>query len=126
MMPAWFARMNPRERMLSLGVAGVVFVLFNLLIWSWLLGAVATARAEVATREAKRKEQAVYVKERDLWTKRDQWLQQHQLVLKNSGEASTLLEQLKQIADKYKILIENPAARLWRNNAESSSGFCFN
>jgi hypothetical protein len=109
MIPAWYTRMNQRERMLSLGVAGVVFLLLNVLIWNWLFGAIGSARAELKTREATRKEQAVYIKERDLWTKRDQWIQQHQLATKNSAEASTLLEQLKQIAGKYKILIENPA-----------------
>jgi hypothetical protein len=51
----------------------------------------------------------MYVKERPLWQKRDEWLQEHQPVLKNAAEASSLLDQLKQIAGKYEILIENPA-----------------
>jgi hypothetical protein len=106
---AWYARMNQRERMLALAVAGVVLLLINILIWSWLFGAIGNARAELAARKSTRQEQAVYVKERDLWKKRDQWLQEHQPVFKNSAEASTLLEQLKQVAGKYNILIENPA-----------------
>jgi hypothetical protein len=49
------------------------------------------------------------MKERDLWTKREQWLQQHQPAFKGAGEASTLLEQqLRPIAAKYTVLIENP------------------
>ena len=97
---AWYARMNQRERILALAVAGVVLLLINMLVWSWLFGAIGNARTELAARNSARMEQAVYVKERDLWKKRDQWLQEHQPALKNSAEASTLLEQLKQVAGK--------------------------
>jgi hypothetical protein len=106
--PEFYTRMNQRERLLSWSVAGIVLALFNFLFWSWLLGAIGQARAEVSKRQATRQEQAVFVKERELWTKRDQWLQQHQPVLKSPAEASTLLEQLKDIASKQNVLIENP------------------
>jgi hypothetical protein len=109
MIPAWYERMNRRERILSWIVAGAIIVLLNLVIWSWLFGALGRARAELAERKAARAKQAVYVKERDLWTKRDAWLRQHQPTLKNAAEASTLLDELKQVAGKYSILIENPA-----------------
>ena len=110
MLPKWIERMNRRERMLFSLVLVVVFVLLNLFVWSRLLGAVSRARADLATRQLTRKEQAIFMTERPLWTKRKEWLQQHQPVLKNSGEAQTgLLDQLKQIATKYDILIENPA-----------------
>jgi len=109
MIPAWYQRMNPRERLLAWIVAGAVFVLLNLLILSWLFGALGRARAELAARKATRTEQALYIKERDLWIKRDQWIQQHQPVLKNPAEASVLLDELKQIASKYNVLIQNPA-----------------
>jgi len=109
MITAWYERMNRRERILSWIVAGALIVLLNLIIWNWLFGALGRARAQLATRQAAGAEQTVYIKERDLWTKRDQWLTQHQPVLKNAAEASTLLDQLKEIAGKYNILIENPA-----------------
>jgi hypothetical protein len=109
MIPAWYERMNLRERILSWIVAGALIVLLNLVIWNWLFGALGRARAQLATRQAARVEQAVYIKERDLWTKRDQWLTQHQPALKNAAEASTLLDQVKEVAGKYNILIENPA-----------------
>jgi len=54
-------------------------------------------------------EQALYVKERDTWMKRDEWIRQHQPVLKNPAEASALLDQLREVAGKYNILVENPA-----------------
>jgi hypothetical protein len=107
---AWFERMNRREQLLSLVIAGLIFGLLNLFIWSWLFGAIRVAHAELATRQATRREQAIFMKERPLWNKRDEWLQHHQPVLKNSGEAQTgLLDELKQVANKYDILIENPA-----------------
>jgi len=109
MMPAWYARMNPRERVLSWIIAGAIFVLLNLLILSWMFGALGRARAELAARKSALAEQALYIKERDLWTKRDEWIRKHQPTLKNPAEASALLDQLKQVAEKYNVLIENPA-----------------
>jgi hypothetical protein len=101
--------MNSRERVLSWVVAGTIFVLLNLWILSRILGALSDARKETATRRAKLAEQALYVKERDLWTKREEWIRKHQPVLNNPAEASALLDQLKQVAGKYNILVENPA-----------------
>jgi hypothetical protein len=109
MMPAWYERMNRRERVLSWAIAGTLFVLMNLLILSWIFGALGRARKEVAARKATLAAQALYVKEHDLWMKRDEWIRQHQPALKNPAEASALLEQLKQVAAKHNILIENPA-----------------
>ena len=105
----WYNRMNRRERTLLLGVTAVVLVLINVMIWNWLLGAISGARSELATRQNKRKEQQIFVTERDLWTQRQKWLQQHQPVFNGAGEASTLLEQqLRPVAAKYNILLENP------------------
>jgi hypothetical protein len=109
MMPAWYQRMNPRERKLALMVAGALFLLINLFIWSKLFGILNNTRAELALRKATRAEQRAYIKERDLWARRDQWLKQHQPTLKSAVEASTLLDQVKEIAGKHNVLIENPA-----------------
>ena len=109
MMPAWYQRMNPRERVLAWAAAGTVFALLNFFILDWIFGALATAQRQIATRRATLAEQTLYVKERDLWAKRDEWIRQHQPTLKNPAEASALLDQLKEIAVKYNVLIENPA-----------------
>jgi len=101
--------MNPRERMLSWIVAGSVFVLLNLWILSWILGGLSAAHKEVVARRAQLAEQALYVKERDLWAKREEWIQKHQPVLKDPAEASALLDQLREVAGKHNVLIENPA-----------------
>lgn len=108
-LPAWYVRMNPRERMLAAIVVGAIVLLLNIVIWSKVFGALGSARAELAALNTARATQKVYMKERDLWAKRDQWLNQHQPALKSQGESSTLLEEVKQIAGKDNILIENPA-----------------
>jgi hypothetical protein len=109
MMPAWYQRMNPRERKLAGLVAGALFLLVNLLIWSKLFSILGNARVELAEHRATRVEQSRYIKERDLWARRDKWLKQHQPTLKSAVEASTLLDQVKEIAGKYNVLIEHPA-----------------
>jgi hypothetical protein len=106
---AWYERMNRRERVLAWIVAGTVFLLLNLFLWSWLLGAIKRARAEFASRRSARAQEAVYMRERSLWEKRDQWLRQHEPTMKSAAEASTLLDELKQIGGKYNIVVENPA-----------------
>jgi hypothetical protein len=101
--------MNRRERILATIVAGVVFLLLNLFIWGKLFGSLDQTRAEVVERRNTRKVQEVYIKERALWEKRAQWLKEKQPVLKGPGEASTLLDEIKQIGGKHNVLIENPA-----------------
>lgn len=120
---AWYSRMSQRERLLSWIVAGTVFVLLNLWILSWILGSLSSARKEVAARKAKLSEQNVYVKERDLWTKREEWLRKHQPVLKDPSEASALLDQLKQIAGKHEVLVENPAIGTGENTPHHQTVF---
>ena len=109
MMPAWYTRMTARERRLAGLVAGAVFLLINLLVWNKLFNTINNARAELALKKATREEQALYIKERDRWAQRDQWLRQHQPVKKGEEEASTLLDQVKEKAGKHSVLIENPA-----------------
>jgi hypothetical protein len=109
MMPAWFLRLNKRERILGAIVAGGVFLLLNLYVWGKVLGSLDQARGDLEARRNTRKVQELYIKERALWEKRAQWLKEKQPVLKGPGEASTLLDQVKQIAGKHNVLIENPA-----------------
>jgi hypothetical protein len=109
MMPAWYQRMTARERRLVQLVAGALFLLINLVVWSKLFDVLANARTEVALRKNTREEQRALIKDKDLWARRDQWLKQHQPTLKSAVEASTLLDQVKEIAGKHNVLIENPA-----------------
>jgi hypothetical protein len=100
--------MNRRERILSLIVGGVLFLLVNYFIWSWLLGTLQQTNADLATRKSMRAQQSVFLKERALWEKRDDWLKKTQPQLKSPAEASILLDQVKQVASKHNVLLENP------------------
>jgi hypothetical protein len=104
-----YQRMNQREQMMTLVIAAILFLLINIFAWRWLLGGISNSRRELATRKNTRAEQVVYMREKDLWAKRNEWIQKTQPTLKGAEETSNLLEQLKQIAGKYNVLIENPA-----------------
>lgn len=106
---ASYQRLNQRERILSAIVAGVVLLLLNWFVWSKLLGTLDQARTDLAARRDTRKVQEVFIRERAIWEKRAQWLTEHQPALKGPGEASTLLDQIKQVAGKHNVVIENPA-----------------
>lgn len=106
---AWYQRLNQRERILTAIVGGVLFLLLNWIIWSKLLSSLSETRIGLAERKETRKVQELFIRERDLWEKRAKWLQEHQPTLKGPGEASTLLDQVKEIGGKHNVLIENPA-----------------
>ena len=106
---AAYQRMSQRERIMTLVIAGILFLLINIFIWRWLLGTISGSRNQLAARKSTRAEQNVYMRERELWAKRDEWVQKNQPAPKGAEEASTLLEQIKQIAGKYNTPIENPA-----------------
>jgi len=102
-------RMNRRERLLAGIVVLVVFLLVNLFFWNWLFHAIGDSRLKVAKRKATHNEQTVLLRESDLWANRDKWLREHQPAFHGASDASALLDQLKQVAGKYNVLIENPA-----------------
>jgi len=100
--------MNQRERILALIIAGTLFLLVNYLIWSSLLGMLSQTRADLASRKSIRAQQTVFLKERSLWDERDEWLNKHQPTLNSPAEASLLLDQVKEVASKHNIVLENP------------------
>ena len=106
---AAYLKMNQRERMMTLVISAVLFLLINLFVWRMVLGSISNSRRELAARRSTRAEQVVYMKERDLWAKREQWLEKTEPPMKGAEEASNLLDQVKQVAGKYNVLIENPA-----------------
>jgi hypothetical protein len=121
MIRGWIERMNPRERVLATIVAVALFLVLNLFIWSSLLGAMRRAHADLVARRATRMQQSMFLKERDMWEKRAEWLKNQQPTLKSPVEASTLLDDVKQVAAKHNILIENPALGSGDSNANYQS-----
>jgi hypothetical protein len=106
---AAYLRMNQRERMMTLVIAAILFLLTNIFVWRMVLGGIGNSRRELAIRKSTRAEQVVYMKEKDLWAKREQWLEKTQPPMNGAEEASNLLDLLKQVAGKYNVLISNPA-----------------
>ncbi len=122
-MPAWFLRMNPRERVLSLIIAVALFLLINLYLWSSLLGLSTRTRAELAERRAMRAQQSVFLQEKPMWEERAEWLKKNQPTLQSPQEASSLLDQAKQIAAKHSVLLENPSIGSGESNANYQAVF---
>lgn len=106
---AAYLRMNQRERTMTLVIGAILFLLINLFVWRLVLGSISNSRRELADRKTTRAEQVVYMKEKDLWAKREQWLEKTQPAMKGAEEASNLLDQVKNVAGKYNVLVENPA-----------------
>lgn len=108
MIGRWIAQMSQRERVLALSVAGILFLFLNIVIWSALFGMSGEARRDYAAQKAARTEQKIYLKEEKMWKRRADWLKKNQPNLTNPAEASTLLTQVKEIAGKHNVQIENP------------------
>lgn len=118
-----YLRMSQRERLMTLVVGGILFLLINLFVWRMVLGSIGNSRRELADRKLTRAEQVVYMKEKDLWAKREQWLEKTQPSMKGAEEASNLLDQLKQVAGKYNVLVENPAIGAGENTPTHQTVF---
>jgi hypothetical protein len=106
---AAYLKMSQRERMMTMVIAAILFLLINIFVWRAVLGSISNAHQELAAKRSTRAEQIVYMREKDLWAKREQWLEKNQPPMKGAEEASNLLDQVKQVAGKYNVLIENPA-----------------
>jgi hypothetical protein len=106
---AAYLKMSQRERMMTMVIAAILFLLINIFVWRAVLGSISNAHQELAAKQSTREEQTVYMREKDLWAKREQWLEKNQPPMKGAEEASNLLDQVKQVAGKYNVLIENPA-----------------
>ncbi len=91
-------------------VAGAVFVLVNILLLSAFFKKQAAARLELGNKTQEWNATQILTSERDLWSKREAWLQQKQPKLANEGSAGVqLLDYVKSVAKKSDVVLENPA-----------------
>ena len=105
---AFYQRMNPRERLLSLLVAGTVFVLANLFALRFLVGAFGALGQQYAEGARALREETVWAREQPLWEQRTRWLQAKQPALTNRDRAPTqLLEQVQGAARASQVLIRS-------------------
>ena len=121
----YWERMNQRERRLVLLVAGILFILVNLFLWNWLFNVSKRERAELAARRATRKEQAIFLKDKNFWTKRDQWVQAHLPSLKNSAEGIDFSRSTQANCRQAQHSDRKSGHRFRRNDAQSSNSFRF-
>jgi hypothetical protein len=122
-MPPWLARLSGRERNLALIVGGLIFLFINLFVWGRLIGGIKQARVDLEARKATRKAQSVYMKEKGMWEARAEWLKAHQPAMKSPSDASALLDQIKEVANKHNLLVENPAIGTGEANANYRSAY---
>ena len=102
--------LSARERTLALIVGGVVFLLFNLALLNAFSKRQTLLRAQLAARKNDWASMQQLLAERDLWTQRDNWLNEKQPKLANESTAGVqLLDQIRSLAHEQDVTIENPA-----------------
>ena len=85
----FYQRMSPRERRLSLIVAGAVLLVANLIAISTLLRSSSDLRAQIATKTQELHVQSLYAQEQPMWKRRTDWLGTKQPSLINRDRAGT-------------------------------------
>lgn len=107
---AFYHRLNPRERVLLLAVAGTVVFVVNLILLTFLirtsrdLGLAYTAKSQELQREA------VFADQKNaLWVPRNEWLKKTQPVLTNQQvETSKLQTTVEALARGSAVIPTNP------------------
>lgn len=103
--------MSRRERVLAFGVGGIVFLLLNLFLLSAIARKQTSLRNELSTRRNDWISIQQLLSERELWTKRDAWLDSKQPKLTNeTTDYVQLLDQLRDLAKQHDMTLENPTA----------------
>lgn len=108
--PLFWERLTPRERLLSALVAGVVFLLFNVVVIGVGARKATQWRAAAATKGAEVRGLETLYAERAMWEGRAAWLRERQPALANEGSAGVeLLDEIKKVAQQHGVTILNPA-----------------
>ena len=122
---AFYQRMNPRERLLSLLVTGTVFILANLFALRFLVDAFGDLGQQYADGAGALRQEEFWARSQPMWEQRARWLQAKQPVLTNRDRAPTqLLEQVQGAARASQVLIRSEQLRglggAGANRAEAS------
>lgn len=118
-MNGWFKKMTPRERWLAAAVAGVLFLILNVFALKLFLTKQAGLRSDLASKRLQWTALETLSAQRELWTKRDAWLQARQPTLQGSREMAgvELLEEVKAIAKQSDVAIVNPSIGAQENTS---------
>ena len=114
--------MSQREKVLG-GIVGLAAFLFlNFLLVDYFLKTRARATADLAARHRQLKNMQALTASKALWEKREAWLNEKQPKLANPDSAGVqLLDQVKQLARKHSVLLDNPAIRIPNPRPEYTS-----
>lgn len=100
-------QMTARERMLATIVGLGAFAFVNIFLVKFVLNQHRQLRNDLSGKTSEIKTMLVLLAERNLWMKRDQWLQEKMTKLENRDEApSDLRKGITEIAAKHSITLE--------------------
>ena len=103
---AWFHRLTRRERILTLLVAGTVFVILNLLAINFLLDTYASLTRQYAENQANAFRLKALADQEGMWRQRNDWLKSTEPVLNNRDRAGTALyEQVQGLARAKQVMV---------------------
>jgi hypothetical protein len=103
-------KMTPRERWLAAAVAGTLFLIVNLFALKLFMTKQAALRSDLASKNLQMTALETLSAQRNLWTKRDAWLQARQPALASREMAGVeLLDQVRTLAKKSEVTILNPS-----------------
>jgi hypothetical protein len=103
-------QLNQREKYLSGAVGGVLFLLLTVVFINYIVRQHVRLTGGVRTKSAELKAMRILVSERELWEKREAWLDQFQPKLVNeSGAGVQLLDRVKEAARTNNVTVENVA-----------------
>lgn len=114
---AWFHRLTRRERILTLLVAGTVFVILNLLAINFLLDSYANLTRQYAEDRANAFRLRALAEQEGMWRQRNDWLKSTEPILNNRDRAGTALyEQIQSLARAKQVVVNSlqikPAATI--------------
>ena len=109
---AFYQRLNHREKVLSLMVAGTVFLLGNLYALGGISRSLKTLRQDYADKRDEWEMARHFLEDKPTWDARAEWIRKSQERLVNRDSASyALLDQIQGLGRQYGVTITNPKIR---------------
>jgi hypothetical protein len=105
--------LSSREKTLAALVGTVAFLFANFLLIDWGWKTITRTRADLDLRRKQLRHMESLSADLRFWEQRDAWLQARQPRLASADAAGVqLLDQIKELAKKHGVLLENPAIRV--------------
>jgi hypothetical protein len=103
-------QLSSREKTLATLVGLIVGIVLNLLLMNFFIKTHRSLRAELASKTSELAAKKILLAEKTMWEQRDAWIQSKLPKLTNEGSVGVqLLDQVKELAKKHTVLVENPA-----------------